>query len=346
MPKQPLGNTGLEVPPLVLGTSGLGNLYTAMPVEHKTAIVGELLNQIESPAVLDSAGKYGAGLALESLGNALRELNVDPADVVISNKLGWKRVPLTTPEPTFEPGAWVDLEYDAEQHISYQGILDCWEQGNELLGKPYTSQLVSVHDPDEYLAAATSPDERERRFQDVLEAYRALNELKDQGKATAVGIGAKDWCVIQEIEGAVRLDWVMIANSLTIMRHPPELLAYLSSLSAKGVGIINSAVFHGGFLVGGSHFDYRMVTEETEGDRKLLDYRKRLYGLCDKYGIKPALACVQFAMSPPGVAALAVSTSSPSRIADNIALVDTPVPESFWSEAKQVGLIANDYPHL
>lgn len=346
MAKRPLGNTGLEVPALVFGTSGLGNLYTAMPVEQKTAIVGELLKQIEPPAVLDSAGKYGAGLALESIGSALRELKVDPKDIVISNKLAWKRVPLTTPEPTFEPGAWVDLKHDAEQHISYQGILDCWEQGNELLGEPYTSQLVSVHDPDEYFAAATSAADRDRRFQDVVDAYRALNELKDQGKAAAVGIGAKDWRVIQEIDAAVELDWVMIANSLTIVRHPPELLAFLDSLAEKGVGIINSAVFHGGFLVGGTHFDYRLVTEETEGDRKLLNYRKRLNALCDKHGIKPALACVQFAMSPPGVAALAVSTSSPSRIADNIALVETSIPESFWSEAKEAGLIDGEYPHL
>ena len=53
-------------------------------------------------AVFDSAGKYGAGLALEVLGKALEELGVPPEKVLISNKLAWKRVPLTTPEPTFE----------------------------------------------------------------------------------------------------------------------------------------------------------------------------------------------------------------------------------------------------
>ena len=43
----------------------------------------------------------------------------------------------------------MDLKHDAVQDISYQGILDCYEQGNTLLGK-YQARLVSVHDPDEY----------------------------------------------------------------------------------------------------------------------------------------------------------------------------------------------------
>ena len=47
-------------------------------------------------------------------------------------------------------GAWVNLKNDAVQDISHSGIKDCFEQGNELLGK-YDSRLASVHDPDEYL---------------------------------------------------------------------------------------------------------------------------------------------------------------------------------------------------
>ena len=48
----------------------------------------------------------------------LQELGVPPDKVLISNKLAWKRVPLTTPEPTFEPGVWVNLKNDAVQDIS------------------------------------------------------------------------------------------------------------------------------------------------------------------------------------------------------------------------------------
>ena len=193
--RQPLGQTGLDIPPIVFGSSCLGNLYQAIPYETKLAIAREWVSCVQQP-VIDSAGKYGAGLALEAIGACLRDLGVRPGDVMISNKLAWKRIPLTTPEPTFEPGAWIGLEHDAEQDISYSGILECYEQGCDLLGD-YAPEVVSVHDPDEYLAQAEADDERKARFDDVLGAYQALGELKAKGHVKAVGVGSKDWAVIQ-----------------------------------------------------------------------------------------------------------------------------------------------------
>ena len=229
---RPLGNSGIRIPPLVFGTSCLGNLYEALPRETKLAISREWFAHVPAPVVLDSAGKYGAGLALEMIGANLRELGVAPDAVVISNKLGWMRTPLVAAEPTFEPGVWAGLQHDAEQRIDYAGIMACWEQGCELLGEPYQPQLVSVHDPDEYLAAAATADDRRRRFDHVLDAYRALADLRRRGEVRAVGVGAKDWRVVREIAAAVPLDWVMLANSLTILRHPPELLRFIVDLTA------------------------------------------------------------------------------------------------------------------
>lgn len=132
------------LPKVMFGTAGLGNLYAEPPWAEKLAVVKAVVDSAgDGVAVFDSAGKYGAGLALEVLGQALEELGVAPEKVLISNKLAWKRVPLTTPEPTFEPGAWVNLKNDAVQDISYQGIMDCFENGNLLLGK-YDSGLVST----------------------------------------------------------------------------------------------------------------------------------------------------------------------------------------------------------
>ncbi len=114
---------------------------------------------------IDVAGKHGAGLAAEVIGRNLRELGVPAEGVVISNKLGWLRKPLRGSEPTFEPGtpgsAW---KHDAELDVSYDGIMACWEQGCELLGEPYRPTVASVHDPDEYLAGAKSPLERQMRL--------------------------------------------------------------------------------------------------------------------------------------------------------------------------------------
>ena len=247
-----------------------------------------IIEHLPKPVVIDSAGKYGAGLALEVMGDCLRELGVGDDEVVISNKLAWLRAPLTTPEPTFEPGAWFGLAHDAVQDISYDGILKCFEQGLELLGGDYSTQLVSVHDPDEYLDAAESAADRQRRFDDILGAYAALGELKAQGAAKGIGVGAKNWRSIAEIDAHVPLDWVMFANSYTLYSHPAELIAFMDSLKSKGVAIINSAVFNAGFLTGGEFFNYVKLDRAQPDHAEKFAWREKFFALCQRHGQVPS----------------------------------------------------------
>ncbi len=323
MKARALGNSNLRLPRVVFGTGSLGNQFEALSDETKLEVSREWFKHAARPVFLDTAGKYGAGLALEVIGRNLRQLAIDPADVVISNKLAWKRIPLRGPESAFEPGVWVNLQHDAIQCISYDGILECWRQGCELLGAPYTTQMVSVHDPDEYLAAASSPAERQRRLADILDAYRALADLKRNGEVAAIGIGSKDWRIVQEIAAMVSLDWVMLANSLTIFRHPPELLAFVSDLESRGIAVINAAVFHAGFLTGGQFFDYRKANRRN--DPTLFAWRSRFHDLCRQHRVTPMAACIEFALSPPGIAAVALNTSRPDRVAENVAAVEAEI---------------------
>lgn len=341
-----IGNTSVQVPRVIFGTSTLGNLYQAWPQETKLEIIKEIVTNADGPIAFDSAGKYGAGLALESIGWGLKTLGIPNDNVVISNKLAWRRVPLTTPEPTFEPGAWFGLTHDAVQDISYDGIMRCWEDGIELLGGDYPTQMVSVHDPDEYLATATTDSERKQAFADVLNGYRALADLKQQGQVSAIGIGAKDWKSIYEVTREIDLDWVMLANSMTLYSHPPELLAFMDELQQKNIAIINSAVFNAGFLTGGEFFNYRKLDPNNTDDAHLFQWREKFFALCDQHGVTPANACVQFGQSHPGVVSVALSTSKPARVKQNIALVTQEVPQAFWDAARSAGLLAEDYAHI
>ncbi|MFM6975367.1 MAG: aldo/keto reductase [Sphingobacteriaceae bacterium] len=330
---------------IVFGTSALGNLYTALSLAEKQAIVSECFKHAEKPVLFDSAGKYGAGLALDALGTCLNDLAIAPEAVQISNKLGWLRVPLSGDEPTFEKGVWKDLEYDAVQKISYEGILECFEQGNALL-KGYSAQLVSVHDPDEYLSRAGSKAEEAQLYEDILEAYRALFDLKKAGKVLAVGIGSKDWRVIERLSKVVELDWVMFANSFTIMHHPEPLLNLMQELHSRGVKIINSAVFHGGFLMGSDFYNYQPVSRSNPEQARLYQWRDELEQLCREFDIKPAAACVQFALSAPGIASIALNTSNAARVKENVALTAQTIPAAFWDKMKAAGLIQAAYPYV
>jgi len=316
-----------QIPDVIFGTSGLGNLYVALPDDVKANIVSEAVKHGPQPLVFDSAGKYGAGLALECLGRGLALAGVKPDDVIISNKLGWLRTELIGPEPTFEPGVWKDLQHDAVQQISYDRIIACYEQGNTLLNG-YKAAWVSVHDPDEYLAGAVTAQERDQRYADILDAYRALNELKLQGHVKAVGIGAKDWKVIQRISRDVELDWVMIANSMTMHDHPADLIEFMKQLSARQIVIINSAVFNGGFLTGLDYYNYQPVSPETRPE--LYRWRETMYSICEAFDVRPEAACVAFGKCAPGVRSIALNTTNVQRVAKNAGITKTIIPEAFW----------------
>lgn len=336
----------LDLPPLIFGATTLGNLFVARSDAEKRDLIRAWFQHAPGgQVVVDTAGKYGAGLALEVLRRELEALQVAPGDVLISNKLAWRRVPLTTPEPTFEPGAWIDIEHDAVQDISYDGILRCWADGNALLG-PYRARLLSVHDPDEYLAAATDAQDRRRRLDDIVGGYRALEELRERGEATAIGVGAKDWRIIRELDQHVALDWVMLANSFTIMNHPPALLELIDSLAAREITVINSALMHGGFLTGGDHCDYRRLDSAHPADAEKLRWRDAFWQTCEQLGVSAFDVAVAFGRSHPGIRAVALSTSRPERVEELVASATASFPAEVWQTLKQRQLIDPAYPHL
>jgi D-threo-aldose 1-dehydrogenase len=343
---RPLGKTGILAPGIIFGTSYLGNLYRKIPNEEKLELIRTWFECAEKPVMIDSAGKYGAGLALEMIGEGLRELGISPDDIVISNKLGWYRIPLKEAEPTFEPGAWAGLKNDAIQTFGYGEILMCFEQGNELLGLPYSTGLVSVHDPDEYLKAAENPEERVKRMGEILESYRALFDLREKGRVKAVGIGSKDWTVIAELYEHVPFDWVMFANSFTIFSHPGDLLQLMDKLNADGVGIINSALFHGGFLTGSDSFDYTQVNRDSDFGKYLYNWREAFFRICSSYSVVPADACLHFGISHPAITCVALNTSKPEKMRGNADTLRRKIPAGFWTALKKEGLIDPSYPYV
>jgi D-threo-aldose 1-dehydrogenase len=316
--------------PIIFGTSSLGNLYEELPFNQKLAIVKACVDSSNGGVTFfDSAGKYGAGLSLESLAACLEALQVPPEKVLISNKLGWYAIPMLGDVQQFEPGVWVNLTNDAEQRISYAGILECFEQGNQMLGN-YPAQMVSIHDPDDFIDAATSQEEKAHRYQLVLEAFQALQELKEKGIVQSVGVGAKNWKIIQKITQEIDLDWIMVANSLTIHSHDPELIAFIAAISLKNTQVFNAAIFNGGFLTGGDFFNYKFVDPQTKEGAALFQWRDAFFALCNRFDILPAEACYYFSSRIKGVKAIALNTYLPEQVINNASMKDKIIPDAFW----------------
>jgi D-threo-aldose 1-dehydrogenase len=148
-----------------------------------------------------------------------------------------------------------------------------------------------------------------------------------------------NWHFIKKITDVIPLDWVMIANSMTLHSHPPDLLEYMKTLEQSNIAIINSAVFNGGFLTGGEYYNYKLVTNTDPAHLRLLEWRQQFFLLCEKHGIQPAHACVQFGLHAPGVTSVALSTTKAAKVKGNVEMATIPVPKAFWEEMKQQGLL-------
>jgi D-threo-aldose 1-dehydrogenase len=156
-----------------------------------------------------------------------------------------------------------------------------------------------------------------------------------------IGVGSKDWRIIKKITDDVKLDWVMIANSLTIHSHPQELVEFMQELEKQGTLIINSAVFNGGFLTGSDYYNYRLT--DPIKDRSLYHWRELFYQLCTDHQIKPADACVAFGLNAPGVTSIALNTTNAERVAKNVASASLKIPAEFWKAMKTYGLVEKSY---
>ena len=138
----------------------------------------------------------------------------------------------------------------------------------------------------------------------------------------------------------------MFANSFTVYSHPDELLEFMDRLHADGVGIINSAVFHGGFLTGGDKFDYMDVDRDSDLGKKIYPWREAFIAICERHGIVPGDACIHFGMSHPAIASIALNTSKPHKMNKNVEILMQEIPAAFWSELKERGLINREYQYL
>jgi D-threo-aldose 1-dehydrogenase len=209
--------------------------------------------------------------------------------------------------------------------LDADGVVDDWEKSCRLLGSRYRPKLVSICDADEI-------------------AWRKIGELKAAGFVLGTGLVARELGSLSSLTPSV--DWVVLASGFTLMRHPRELLASMAELAARQTPIVVAEVFEGGFLVGSNRLDGRALSAEELADRSLLAWRTSFAALCHGHGISPAQACIQFALSGPGVVAVMLNSSHPDRVAENIVSVERTVPDAFWASMKEEGLLVADYQYV
>ena len=355
--KVALGRTGVKVRRLVFGTSGFGGFLRLREWDEVLAVSRALVCRFGPGITWDTANMYGAGIALEQTGKLIRELGIHDTSEVI-NKPGWVIIdpPLGVPIDVFEPGLWRGLTKTIRYAQTREQMRMSIDQAIHLLGPGVKAPLCSAHDFHklERMIARTpylflgdrllTTDVNVLIYEQLLPA---LVEKRSEGVIRGVGLGMMDWRLMREIiTNSGVIDYVMLANEFSILRHPPDLLDFIDWLRERGIGLICAAPYHAAWIFGATE----KIDGLTDPTPEQMQWRTKFLRVCSETGVEPAAVAVQFIFSNPCVDAVAPGSARVKHIDRNFPQTasgrDFVIPGEVWERLIAEEVIRKDYRYM
>lgn len=317
--RRPLGNSGISVTALSLGTAPLGNLFSAVSDQEAAATIDAAFDV--GIGYVDTAPHYGVGLAEERVGRSLK--GRDRASYTLSTKVGRRLRPLRPGEQE-QPDGFVDAPARVrEWDFSADGVRASIEDSLTRLGLDRID-VALLHDPDDH----------ER---DVYEsAAAALAGLRAQGVVGAIGAGMNQTAMLTRFVRDFDFDVVLCAGRYTLLDQS-ALADLLPECERRGTSVVIGGVYNSGLLADpkpGARFDYAPAAAE------LVRSAERLAEACARYDVPLKAAAVQFPLRQPVVASVLVGCRSAAEVRDNAAVFEHPIPAELWTELAESGLVA------
>jgi D-threo-aldose 1-dehydrogenase len=326
LPVRRLGRTAVEVTALGFGAAALGNLYRAIPEDAAAQTVEAALDG--GMTYVDTAPHYGQGLSERRVGKALRR------DTVVSTKVGRVLKPIPTPLPGTERHGFVDGDpFEPYFDYSYDGVRQSFEASLRRLGRD-TIDILLAHD----LGQATHGADADRHMRAFLDGgWRAMSELKAEGRIGAIGLGVNEWQVCDEVLRHADLDVVLLAGRYTLLEQTP-LDRFLPLCAARGVAVIIGGPYNSGVLTGGAHYNYASIPAEVA------QRVRALQAVCLAHNTSLAAAALQFPLAHPAVVSVIAGMASAAEVEGNLARFATAVPQALWADLKSQNLLPEAAP--
>ncbi|MEO7720404.1 MAG: aldo/keto reductase [Pseudolysinimonas sp.] len=295
-----IGQTPLFTSTIIAGASPLGSIPQLYGYDvGESAAVDFVLALLRSPIrAIDTSNNYGGGASERRIGKAIASAGGVPDDFLIITK--------------------VDA---AGGDFSGDRVRESFRESGERLGVQ-SVPLLFLHDPDAfdfgYMASAGG-------------AVDALVQLRDEGRANAIGVATGDTRLLHRYLDLGVFDAILCHNRFTLVdRSADELFTRAVDL---GVGVLNAAVYGGGILARpgeSTKYSYKPAS------RELLETIAPMDAVCTKAGIDLATAALQFSLRDPRIDATVVGITSPSRISSLIASAGMHIPDAVWDELEHL----------
>jgi D-threo-aldose 1-dehydrogenase len=331
--KVQLGNTGVAVPRLGLGTAPLSGmvlgdgLYGGTAHDEAVRIISRA--QELGISYVDTAPLYGTGRAEARLGQSTYA-SADRDSFVVSTKIGRVLNPVhgrSSPEDDpdgigelISVNSWTrdDVHRSIEESLVRLNL--------------DSVEIIYVHDPDV---------ETYGENQALNEAFPALIELRDQGVIKAIGCGMNEWQMPLIFIQRFDLDIILLAGRYTLLDHS-GLAEFLPACVERDVKITVGGPYNSGILARDLSQPVTFNYEQAPDD--LVNQARKLTDICVAHDVDLKAAALQFVLAHPAVATAVPGAQTIAELEQNISMVEQEIPSAMWSDMRTAKLIPDDAP--
>ncbi|MGW6139404.1 aldo/keto reductase [Streptomyces sp. NPDC055144] len=322
-----IGEHGLRLPRIGLGTASLGNFLGAVTDEQAVDTIRHARDC--GIGYVDTAPLYGHGLAEQRVGSALRDTPRE--DLVISSKVGrLLRADAPRDESQYADGQPFYTDVPATGPVwdfTYDGVRTSLAESLDRLDLDRVD-ILHLHDPDDHYEQASST------------AYAALRDLRAEGTVKAIGAGMNRTPVLTRLVENCDLDVVLLAGRYTLLDQS-AMADLLPACREHGTKVVVGGVFNSGILVDPSpqaRYDY------VPAAAAVIEKAARIQAVCDRYDVPLAAAALQFPLAHPQIASVLVGARSVAELDMDVGLLEVVIPDALWHDLRASGLLPDDVP--
>jgi D-threo-aldose 1-dehydrogenase len=318
----------LRLTALGLGAAALAGMYE--PVDAQAAADTLAAAWDAGLRYVDTAPYYGYTLGEHRVGAFLRER--PRQDFAIGTKVGR----LMQPDASVRAGSdgWArPLPFRPVFDYGRDAILRSAEDSLQRLGLDRVDMLL-VHD----IGRVTHGDRHAAHWHALTRGggFRALEELRRDGRVAAIGLGVNEWQVMQDAMQECELDCSLLAGRYTLLEQ--HSLPFLDECARRGHAIVVGGAFNSGLLAGQAKFDY------ADAPPELLRRAAALRAACAQFDVPLEAAALQFPLGHPAVASVLSGMRSPAQVRQNVAWFEQPIPPGLWDALRERGLLEGAAP--
>ncbi|MDN6664803.1 MAG: aldo/keto reductase [Tetragenococcus koreensis] len=294
-----LGNTGLEINPIGMGTNAIGghNLYPNLDEEQNKQLLKDAINKGFN--FIDTAFYYGFGRSEELIGQVVSEMG-NREDLVIATKAAHRKE---------------NDDYVLDNSPSF--IREAVDVALKRLQTDYID-LFYLHYPDE-----NTPKD---------EAIATLKELKEQGKIKAIGVSNFTLDQLKEANKNGGVDVFQGQYNLLHREAEDELFPYLKE---NGITFIPYFPLASGLLAGkyseeDTFDDLRADSEDFQGEnfkRNLIKVNE-LRPIAQKHQVDVANVVLAFYLNLPVIDAIIPGAKRPEQLDSNLKTMNVNLTEA------------------